>query len=146
MQICVTIAGTHVCLRGASPLHVSLLRGALVAPAGLLLRLAAWRRVHLLPPLHAIVGGRAGEIARRCWLRLLLLSRVHLLAILRVGLATLKLLLLVVQALPIGHRLCLGRLPSLARGSAMLPRRSRMQVLTIWHLLCLRRLPGECAT
>ena len=71
MQVCVSIAGIHACLHGGSPLHVSLLHGALVAPAWLLLRLAAWRRLHLLPSLHATVGGRARVIVRRCWLRLL---------------------------------------------------------------------------
>ena len=89
MHIRVSIAGIHACLHGASPLHVSLLRRALVLPAWLLLRLAAWRRLHLLPPLHAMVGGRARVIVRRGrLLLLLLLSMVQLLAILWVGLAT----------------------------------------------------------
>ena len=73
MHIRVSIAGIHACLHGASPLHVSLLRRALVLPAWLLLRLAAWRRLHLLPSLHAMVGGRARVIVRRCRLLLLLL-------------------------------------------------------------------------
>ena len=74
------------------------------------------------------------------------MSMVQLLAILRLGLATcMMVLLLMVQALAIGHQLCLGRLPPLPSDSAMLPRRSRMQVLAVWRLLCLWRLPGASA-
>ena len=104
MHIRVSIAGIRACLHGGSPLHVSLLRGALVVPAWLLLGLAACRRLHLLPSLHAMVGRRARVIVRRCWL-LLLLSIVYLLAILRVGLATWMVLLLVIKALAVGHQL-----------------------------------------
>ena len=106
MHIRVSIAGIRACLHGGSPLHVSLLRGALVVPAWLLLGLAACRRLHLLPSLHAMVGRRARVIVRRCWLLLLLLlSIVYLLAILRVGLATWMVLLLVIKALAVGHQL-----------------------------------------
>lgn len=139
MQVCVSIARIHACLHGAYPLHVSLLHRPLVLPAWLQLRLAAWRRVHLLSSLHAMVGGRASVILGRCRL-LLLLSMLHLL-----GLATCMLLLLVAQALAVGHQLCLGRLPNLPRSSSMLSRSSAVQVLAIRRLLCLWRLPGESA-
>ena len=76
MNVRVSIARIHGCLHGTSPLHVSLLRGALVVPAWLLLRLAAWRRLHLLLALHAMVGGRTRVIVRRSRLLLLLLSMV----------------------------------------------------------------------
>ena len=77
-----------------------------MVPAWLLLGLAACRRLHLLPSLHAMVGRRARVIVRRCWLLLLLLlSIVYLLAILRVGLATWMVLLLVIKALAVGHQL-----------------------------------------
>ena len=76
---------------------------------------------------------------------LLLLSMKHELAILQMGLATWLLLLLKVHMLAVGHQLCLGRLPPLPRGSAVLPRSSAVQVLAVWRLLCRCRLPGESA-